>query len=210
MTHEALIRQACTLTAHSSSQLLTQVLIAINDTSQEYRKAMSDLMVLLEESLLLLTNSKISPLDEVEELIVQQRTVVDEQRKILLELVSLMNYVEKMITSTAETAFLAGAEQSSTLMCERLNSALDKVGEECAANKNSEEELLKLQEAYVIKLGELYEKEWKDNSSPSQVVDEKLTVNNEEWTNASLMTPADIFEGIDNTEDKTHEPELVM
>jgi len=43
------------------------------------------------------------------------------------ELVSLMNYVEKMITSTAETAFLAGAEQSSTLMCERLNSALEKV-----------------------------------------------------------------------------------
>lgn len=38
-----------------------------------------------------------------------------------------MDYVEKMVTSTAETAFLAGAEESSTLMCERLNSALDKV-----------------------------------------------------------------------------------
>lgn len=38
-----------------------------------------------------------------------------------------MEYVEKMVTSTAETAYLAGAEHSSTMMCERLNSALNKV-----------------------------------------------------------------------------------
>lgn len=45
---------------------------------------MSDLMVLLEESLLLFTNSRISPLDEVEDLIVEQRTKVDEKRRLLL------------------------------------------------------------------------------------------------------------------------------
>lgn len=45
---------------------------------------MSDLMVLLEESLLLLTNSSTAPLDEVEGLIVQQRTLVDEQRRSLM------------------------------------------------------------------------------------------------------------------------------
>ncbi|XP_034247011.1 uncharacterized protein LOC117648499 isoform X2 [Thrips palmi] len=210
MTHEALIRQACTLTANSSSQLLTQVLIAINETSQEYRKSMSDLMVLLEESLLLLTNSRTSPLDEVEELIVKQRTIVDEQHRLLLELVSLMDYVEKMMTSTAETAFLAGAEQSSTLMCERLNSALYKVGEECAANKNSEEELLKLQEAYVIKLGELYEREWKDNPNLSENVNKEELVPNEEISNASLVTPIDIFEDSHETGDKANDPELVL
>jgi len=38
-----------------------------------------------------------------------------------------MDYVEKLATSTAETAFLAGAENSSTIICERLNSALQKV-----------------------------------------------------------------------------------
>lgn len=43
------------------------------------------------------------------------------------EFVSLMDYVEKLVTSAAETAFLAGAEPASTLMCERLNSALTKV-----------------------------------------------------------------------------------
>ncbi|XP_026293811.1 uncharacterized protein LOC113217931 [Frankliniella occidentalis] len=183
MTHEALIRQACTLTTNSSTQLLTQVLIAIDDTSQEYRKAISELMVLMEESLLLLTNSRISSLNDVEDKIVEQRNFVDEKRKLLLELISLMGYVEKMVTSTAETAYLAGAEHSSTLMCERLNSALNKVEEESAANKKSEEELLLLQETYVLKLGELYEREWKEGDK-----------NEIEEIGVSEIRPIDIFE----------------
>lgn len=133
-----------------------------------------------------------------------------------------MDYVEKMITSTAETAFLAGAEQSSTLMCERLNSALDKVcyfvflelisilafseismiqvGEECAANKNAEDELLKLQEAYVIKLGELYEREWKHNSNPAEVVVNEEPIASNELPNANLVRPRDIFEDVHEIE----------
>lgn len=190
MTHEALIKQACTLTTNSSSQLLTQVLIAISDASQEYRKEISELMVLLDRNILLISNSDTNSLNDVEDLIVEQRLIVDEQQRVLLELISFMSYVEKMVTSTAETAYLAGAEQSSTLMCERLNSALDKIAEECAANKRSEEELLRLQEEFVVQLGELYSRAWKNDE-----MTEPETVSTEE---VEKITPIDIFENPPN------------
>jgi hypothetical protein len=38
-----------------------------------------------------------------------------------------MEYVDKLATSAAETAFLGGAEHMSTVMCESLNSAHAKV-----------------------------------------------------------------------------------
>jgi hypothetical protein len=45
----------------------------------------------------------------------------------LQELTSFMEYVDKLATSAAETAFLGGAEHMSTVMCESLNSAHAKV-----------------------------------------------------------------------------------
>jgi hypothetical protein len=38
-----------------------------------------------------------------------------------------MEYVDKLATSAAETAYIGGAEHMSTIMCETLNSAHAKV-----------------------------------------------------------------------------------
>jgi len=43
------------------------------------------------------------------------------------ELSSFMEYVDKLATSAAETAYIGGAEHMSTIMCETLNSAHAKV-----------------------------------------------------------------------------------
>lgn len=43
------------------------------------------------------------------------------------ELSSFMEYVDKLATSAAETAYIGGAEHMSTIMCETLNSARAKV-----------------------------------------------------------------------------------
>jgi hypothetical protein len=43
------------------------------------------------------------------------------------ELSSFMEYVDKLATSAAETAYMGGAEHLSTSMCETLNSAHAKV-----------------------------------------------------------------------------------
>jgi len=43
------------------------------------------------------------------------------------ELSSFMEYVDKLATSAAETAYIGGAEHMSTIMCETLNSAHVKV-----------------------------------------------------------------------------------
>lgn len=43
------------------------------------------------------------------------------------ELSSFMEYVDKLATSAAETAYIGGAEHLSTIMCETLNSAHAKV-----------------------------------------------------------------------------------
>lgn len=45
----------------------------------------------------------------------------------LQELTSFMEYVDKLATSAAETAFLGGSEHISSIMCESLNSAHAKV-----------------------------------------------------------------------------------
>jgi hypothetical protein len=43
------------------------------------------------------------------------------------ELSSFMEYVDKLATSAAETAYIGGAEHMSTIMCETLNSVHTKV-----------------------------------------------------------------------------------
>lgn len=43
------------------------------------------------------------------------------------ELSSFMEYVDKLATSAAETAYIGGAEHVSTIMCETLNTAHAKV-----------------------------------------------------------------------------------
>jgi len=70
--------------------------------------------------------------------------------------------------------------------------------------------LLKLQEAYVIKLGELYEREWESNHNLAEAVVNEELIDNKEVSNASLVTPRDIFEDEHKTEDKADYPEVEL
>ncbi|XP_067011466.1 diablo IAP-binding mitochondrial protein isoform X1 [Anabrus simplex] len=145
LSHEHLIRQACAVTVDSTSQLLTQTMVAIVEVSSSYRKAMEAMLGLMEQSLLIGN----APQPELWDEVVAMRAVIDENKKILVELNSFMEYVTRMATSAAEAAYLAGAEFASTTMCERINSAAKVMAEQTEKNKKLENEYLSMQEYFI-------------------------------------------------------------
>lgn len=58
-------------------------------------------------------------------------------------------------------------------------------------------------------MGELYEREWKDNPNLDEVKINEELVANEELPSAGLVTPVDIFEDVHETEDKANDPQPV-
>ncbi|XP_054262161.1 uncharacterized protein LOC128986077 isoform X2 [Macrosteles quadrilineatus] len=125
LSHEQLIKQACTATVNSASQLLTCTLVAVIDVSNKYSKALKDQLSLLEESLTHLGNEGVQ--ENLTDLITEARNNVDSFRRAFRELDSLMEYVEKLVISATETSYLAGAETACEALSERLHSAKTKV-----------------------------------------------------------------------------------
>lgn len=58
-----------------------------------------------------------------------------------------------------------------------------KVLEESATNKKSEEDLLKLQEAYIVKLGELYQRHGHENDESQSIP-----------STGNIVSPIELFE----------------
>ncbi|XP_067011467.1 uncharacterized protein [Anabrus simplex] len=112
---------------------------------QVFVKAMEAMLGLMEQSLLIGN----APQPELWDEVVAMRAVIDENKKILVELNSFMEYVTRMATSAAEAAYLAGAEFASTTMCERINSAAKVMAEQTEKNKKLENEYLSMQEYFI-------------------------------------------------------------
>lgn len=77
-----------------------------------------------------------------------------------------------------------------------------KVVQESAANKQSEEELLRLQEAYIIKLAEINQIESGRENKPSS---NKGDETNTQDVDTSIFVPVDIFENDQMDEIKSDE-----
>lgn len=153
LTSEYLISQASVSTISATQQLLTLTLAAIFDTANVYRECMEKLMRLMDESLQV--NGVDDAYAELWDQVVAMRIKVGDCKQRLQELSSFMEYVDKLATSAAETAYIGGAEHMSTIMCETLNSVHTKLEAEYDKTKAKEMELLKQQENFVRRACEL-------------------------------------------------------
>ncbi|XP_075233928.1 uncharacterized protein LOC142331751 [Lycorma delicatula] len=159
LTHRHLIQQACSESVHTATRLLTQTLVAIKDIGKLYRESMEDLINLLNESLQRTKNN--IDVNDLNDSLVATRSRVEELNKSIIQLTSLMEYVEKLVKSTADTAFIAGADTVCNAMCERLQFAQNELSEDKVKNKKLEEEYLMLQK-------HLIESEMKENGDKNK------------------------------------------
>ncbi|XP_069693907.1 uncharacterized protein [Periplaneta americana] len=158
--------QACTSSITATQQLLTVTLSAIIDTAKSYRECMERLMSLMDDSLQVQGSMALQ--SDVWDQVVAMRIKVGDCKKKLQELSSFMEYVDKLATSAAETAYLGGAEHMSTVMCETINSAHAKLAVEYEKTKAVEKDFLKQQETFVKRACDI-EKELKKREEAVKV-----------------------------------------
>ncbi|XP_073981027.1 diablo IAP-binding mitochondrial protein-like isoform X2 [Rhodnius prolixus] len=152
LTHEYLLQQASSVAVNAATQLLTQTVVAILDTAEDYKLALLDLISLLRESKEVFGENRIQ--EDLSDLIIATRAKTDDFKNQLIQLETLLNYVEKVVVSTAETSFLSGAEFVSTSLSERLYSAKIQVDEVMRNIKVLETEFLSLQKEVIIETTE--------------------------------------------------------
>uniref|UniRef100_T1HVR6 Direct IAP-binding protein with low pI n=1 Tax=Rhodnius prolixus TaxID=13249 RepID=T1HVR6_RHOPR len=151
LTHEYLLQQASSVAVNAATQLLTQTVVAILDTAEDYKLALLDLISLLRESKEVFGENRIQ--EDLSDLIIATRAKTDDFKNQLI-VKTLLNYVEKVVVSTAETSFLSGAEFVSTSLSERLYSAKIQVDEVMRNIKVLETEFLSLQKEVIIETTE--------------------------------------------------------
>ncbi|EEB17964.1 50S ribosomal protein L20, putative [Pediculus humanus corporis] len=174
LSHEHCIKQACLLSVNSASTLLTTTASALIDICNSYKESLNQMLSLLEEVQafdgILKTfkrnqntyhnfwnNRKINlnlsfvagdnPL--LWDAIVETRAKVNKAKAAVNELNSYMSSVEKVVTSTTEAAFLAGAEYMCTALCERLESAQREIKIQIGHIKKLEDDYLRMQQEIV-------------------------------------------------------------
>lgn len=153
LTSEYMISQSCASNVSGVQQLVTLTLAAVTETAKCYRDCMNKLMVLMDQSL-----DAQGPPELVSELwdeVVAMRVKVGDCKRRLQELSSFMEYVDKLATSAAETAYMGGAENMSTVLCETINSVHAKLASEYEETKALEKSFLKHQELFINKACEL-------------------------------------------------------
>uniref|UniRef100_A0A1B6DVQ4 Direct IAP-binding protein with low pI n=1 Tax=Clastoptera arizonana TaxID=38151 RepID=A0A1B6DVQ4_9HEMI len=147
LTHENLIHQACSMSVNAASQLLTQTVIAIFEITKNYRSALKKLASVLEE---VSTLPSIGFQEDIADTIIECRNIISEEKRQLNELLSLMEYVEKVVIATIETSYIAGAQTACEILSERLHSANTLLENEKREIKELEEEIVRLQKLVIL------------------------------------------------------------
>lgn len=65
-----------------------------------------------------------------------------------------MDYVHKMAVAASETTYLAGMDNLSTTLCQRIDDALTNMQKEIDSNKILEDEYCRIQQQCIIKCKE--------------------------------------------------------
>jgi len=120
LTHEFLIKQASSVSTNAASQLLMTTANAIVSVGENYRVALLAYIAILEE--IQTVGSGAGNAQELSDLAIERRADVNDYKLQLTELEGMFEYVEKLVNSTAEVAFLAGSEFLSSSLTEKLHS----------------------------------------------------------------------------------------
>ncbi|KAK7098707.1 hypothetical protein V1264_002950 [Littorina saxatilis] len=117
LSQEFLLKAASAQTADAVSTLLSQTAHSLIEAEKKYRFTVEALIKLLEYHLTVLGNP--AEEDRVWDIILQGRAGVEKYEKHIKELLMLYSCVQKLVDASAEVAFLAGSEFTSTSLGER-------------------------------------------------------------------------------------------
>ncbi|XP_046749666.1 uncharacterized protein LOC124413249 isoform X2 [Diprion similis] len=134
LSYDYMIKQSTIDAVNTASQVLTITYSAIESTSREYRNMLTKLIVLIRETLIY------EVCDSHWDMIVEVRAEVQLKKDILT-----------MAVAASETTYLAGMDNLSTTLCQRIDDALINMQREIELNKVLEEEYCQVQQQCIIK-----------------------------------------------------------
>lgn len=121
LQHSVLIKNASTVSVESSTNLLSYVTIALVEAFNELESIANDLITKTEQHLAVLGKPELE--DEIWQEVIECRTNLADAKKTISELEMLFSSASNLISAAAEVAFKTGAETSSVMAMERLQSA---------------------------------------------------------------------------------------
>lgn len=164
LEHDFLIRQATTINVNAATQLLTVTLVAIQDTSERLREALTREICLVKQALE--WGEAGTPPHHWDQLVAVRGSLCDLKHN-LHTLFSYMDYAEKLATVAAEISYLSGNIAASDAICERIDHACRTCNAQKQLTHELQQESLELQQQAIISSPQLEDKlkhEAKDKS----------------------------------------------
>ncbi|CAG9567991.1 unnamed protein product [Danaus chrysippus] len=155
LEHEFLIRQATTVNVNAATQLLTVTLVAIQDTSERLRDALSKEICLVKQALE--WGDEATPPNHWDQLVAVRGVLCDLKHN-LRTLFSYMDYAEKLATTAAEISYLSGNITASDAICERIDHACRTCNTQKQLTHELQQESLELQQQAIISAPHLEDK----------------------------------------------------
>ncbi|CAG9793408.1 unnamed protein product [Diatraea saccharalis] len=155
LEHEFLIRQATTVNVNAATQLLTVTLIAIQDTSERLREALSKEICLVKQAIE--WGEEGTPPHHWDQLVAVRGTLCDLKHN-FRTLLSYMDYAEKLATVAAEISYLSGNIAASDAICERIDHACRTCNTQKQLTHELQQESLELQQQAIISSPHLEQK----------------------------------------------------
>lgn len=140
-----MIKQSTIDIVNSTTQALTVTYAAIETTTKEYRNILSKLITLLEET----TMYEVS--DSHWDYIVAVRSELQEKKETMTQLVGYMDQVHKMALTASEVCYLAGMDNLSMTLCQRIDDALRNVQKEMDQVQKLENDYRYVQQQCILK-----------------------------------------------------------
>ncbi|KAM3961146.1 LOW QUALITY PROTEIN: uncharacterized protein ACR2FA_004696 [Aphomia sociella] len=153
LEHEFLIRQATTVNVNAATQLLTVTLVAIHDTSERLREALSKEICLVKQAL----EWGGTPPQHWDELVAVRGSLRDLKHNLRM-LFSYMDYAEKLATVSAEISYLSGNIAASDAICERIDHACRTCNTQKQLTHELQQESLEVQQQAIINSPHLEQK----------------------------------------------------
>ncbi|XP_014212210.1 uncharacterized protein LOC106642086 [Copidosoma floridanum] len=165
LSYDYLFKQSTVSAVNSASQTLTVTYTAIETTSREYRKLLNRLISLMNEAIM--HDVSDAHWDEILEI----RSQIHEKKKLLTKFIAYMEYVHKMSEAASEISFLAGMDNLSTSLTQRIDDALRKVQIEKQSNSELEHEYVRIQEEAIKNANKKNDTEDDTDTQDVQLID---------------------------------------
>ncbi|XP_041982709.1 uncharacterized protein LOC121735813 isoform X2 [Aricia agestis] len=142
-----LIRQATTVNVNAATQLLTVTIVAIQDTSERLREALSKEICLVQQAME--WGEENTPSQHWDQLVAVRGSLADLKHNLRM-LTTYMEYAEKLATVAAEISYLSGNTVASDAICERIDHATRTCNMQKVLTHELQQESLEIQQRAII------------------------------------------------------------